>query len=96
MSEPEEIFCICVREHEDHIREAILTECVKCGTRVWVSITNCDKKTICMACITTIEEAEFYVTPETLAEAIREKDRLIPGKPKQPGGKQDDTTNSDR
>ena len=83
MNEPDQVFVVCVGEHEDHIRESILTECVRCNRRVWVSITNCDKKALCMPCVRTVQDPEFYITKETIEEAIREKDRVIKGRGKQ-------------
>jgi len=75
----EQVYVVCVGEHDPHIKQSILTHCDKCGAKVWVSITNCDRKPICMPCVIKIKEAEFYITPETLKEAMDEINNMEEG-----------------
>jgi hypothetical protein len=75
----EDVFCMCVGENQEHIKQSILTNCVKCNARVWITITNCHRKPICISCVAEAGDPEFYVTAETLAEAIKEKDNLEKG-----------------
>jgi len=77
MGSPDVVYVICVRENDTHIEASILTHCVKCGCKVWCSITNCDKQTICMDCVLKLketpgDEVEFCITSETIAEAFKE------------------------
>ena len=77
MISPDETFVVCVGEHDIHIEASILTNCCKCGSRVWCSITNSAKKPICMSCVVKIHntpghEVTIFTTPETMTEALRE------------------------
>ena len=77
MTSPDETLVVCVGEHDDHIEASILTHCCKCGCRVWCSITNSDRKPVCMPCVVKMNdtpghEISIFTTPETMAEALRE------------------------
>jgi hypothetical protein len=81
MEKPDETFVVCVGEKDEHIEESILTNCCDCNCRVWVSITNADKKPLCWSCVAKRakvpgDNVQIYTTPETMAEALRELAKL--------------------
>ncbi len=71
----DDVFVICVSKDSAHIKDSILTHCSKCNAEVWCSITNADKKALCLTCglkAAEQDEAEIGVTEETLEEVARE------------------------